>query len=339
IYEVRDVPGDQGGYVYLSWDASREDYFMGDLLTHYTLWRAIDPAPALSMVETGAALLVASPGDTPDTPGPVIRRQILGSEIYFWELVDSQDAYHRERYGKSVGTLFDSTAVSTEYHYFQVVAHTSDPTVYWESEPDSGYSVDNLAPCPPAMLAGEQSFVPEGLTLTWAPNIEIDLDGYAIYRGVGPGFTPGPGNLLTEPCDTFYFDGDWRWDIDYCYKVAAVDIHGNESEYTLLCSDDVTGDETSVPSASFLAQNVPNPFNPTTTIRFGLPRAVHVKLSVYNVKGELISTIFNQHMTEGRKEITWTAKDSRGQTVSSGIYFYRLVAGDFVQTKKMVLLR
>ncbi|UCF04129.1 MAG: FG-GAP repeat protein [bacterium] len=84
---------------------------------------------------------------------------------------------------------------------------------------------------------------------------------------------------------------------------------------------------------------IPNPFNPTTTIRFDLPRAVHVRLQVYNVKGELVSTIMDRHMTEGRKEATWNAQDDRGRTVASGIYFYRLVAGDFMQTKKMVLLQ
>lgn len=100
----------------------------------------------------------------------------------------------------------------------------------------------------------------------------------------------------------------------------------------------VTGDEQPVALQAYLTQNVPNPFNPTTMIRFDLPRAVHVKLCVYNVKGQLVSTIVDQHMTEGRKEIAWTAKDNRGRAVSSGIYFYRLVAGDYVQTRKMVLL-
>jgi fibro-slime domain-containing protein len=88
-----------------------------------------------------------------------------------------------------------------------------------------------------------------------------------------------------------------------------------------------------------LGPAVPNPFNPTTTIRFSLPRTMHVKLSVYNVKGELVSTLVDQHMTEGRKEVSWMAKDDRGRAVTSGIYFYCLVAGDFVQTKKMVLLK
>ena len=93
------------------------------------------------------------------------------------------------------------------------------------------------------------------------------------------------------------------------------------------------------PDAFALYQNVPNPFNPTTRIRFDLPQAVQVKLSIYNVKGELVSTIVDKHLSEGRKEVTWSAKDNRGRAVSSGIYFYRLVAGDFVQTKKIVLLR
>ena len=61
--------------------------------------------------------------------------------------------------------------------------------------------------------------------------------------------------------------------------------------------------------------------------------------NVQNIKGELVSTIIDQHLTAGRKDVTWSAKDNRGRSVSSGIYFYRLVAGDFVQTKKMVLLK
>jgi hypothetical protein len=88
-----------------------------------------------------------------------------------------------------------------------------------------------------------------------------------------------------------------------------------------------------------LYQNTPNPFNPATTVRFDLPHAAHVKLCVYNVKGELVATLVNRRMAEGRKEVSWAAKDNRGRPVSSGVYFYRLVAGEFVQTRKMLLLR
>jgi hypothetical protein len=98
-------------------------------------------------------------------------------------------------------------------------------------------------------------------------------------------------------------------------------------------------DHPEVSEAALLLQNYPNPFNPVTTIRFELPRAVHVGLRVYNVKGELVATLLDEHMTGGQKEIDWNAKDDRGAAVASGIYFYRLIAGDFEQTKKMALLR
>ncbi len=98
-------------------------------------------------------------------------------------------------------------------------------------------------------------------------------------------------------------------------------------------------DADEVPIRFTLNQNVPNPFNPTTIIRFCLSRATHVNLTVYNVKGELIATILDMHMTEGPKEVKWDATDERGRSVASGIYFYRLIADDFVQTRKMVLLK
>jgi hypothetical protein len=94
-----------------------------------------------------------------------------------------------------------------------------------------------------------------------------------------------------------------------------------------------------VPGPALLMQNYPNPFNPTTVIWFDLRRAAHVKLCVYNVKGELIATLVDDSLDAGLKEICWSARDDKGNSVASGIYFYRLVAGDHAQTRKMVLLR
>jgi hypothetical protein len=88
-----------------------------------------------------------------------------------------------------------------------------------------------------------------------------------------------------------------------------------------------------------LHQNSPNPFGSGTRISFDLPRPARVKLSVYNVQGELVSTILDEHMTEGHKSVTWDARDSRGAAAASGIYFYRLSAGRLAQTKKMLLMR
>jgi hypothetical protein len=271
----------------------------------------------------------------------IIRREIVASEPYYWtEVASVQSSSFVDTYSETVPTLFDSTESSAEYHYFQIIAHESEPTAFWISEIDSGYSVDNLAPCAPLCLAGEQSYMPEGLGLSWTPNVEIDLDLYRVYRGTDPGFTPGPGNLLTSQCDTSYFDSGWRWDGNYCYKVAAVDIHGNEGPYSSLCSDQITGtDEPQVPTASFLSQNHPNPFNPVTTIRFGIEKQVHVSLRIYDAAGRLVHILVDRSIEAGRYEAVWNGQDDAGRYVASGVYFYCLSAGDFEQTRKMVLLR
>ena len=357
ITGVRDIPGDEGGYVNLSWDASRLDIYPQSAIQEYTVWRAIDETAAMAMLDRGAllmesefdfmqmdngALALADEDKTiPTDERPVIRRSVLGSETYYWIHVSTIAASdYTDHYADVVATLFDSTATSSELHYFQVIAHESAPTGFWISSTDSGYSVDNLAPCPPLCLAGEQSYVPEGLTLTWAPNEEIDLDFYVIYRGLSDDFTPSPGNLIASPCDTMHFDGEWRWDDGYCYKVAAVDVHGNESEYALLCSDNITGEETPVtPLATYLEQNFPNPFNPSTRIAFGINEPGRVSLRIYDAAGRLVRTLINEEREAGVYSEAWNGRDNVGSAVASGIYFYNLTAGSFKETKKMVLLR
>ncbi|RJR27600.1 MAG: hypothetical protein C4574_05945 [Candidatus Latescibacterota bacterium] len=340
IYAARDVPGDQGGSVYLSWYAARADRFKTGDASYYSIWRAISPGAALLALDEGASFLRTLADLDPSRDGPVVRVQRVGSLEYFWELVDSQGASYKTAYGKPVATLFDSTGVCHEYHYFQVVAHSSDPFVFWESGVDSGRSVDNLAPAPLVGLAGEQTFEPAGLELSWRPNREGDLGGYAIYRGTSPDFVPGPENLIASTADTLFLDGDWSWSGGWYYKVAAVDVHGNEGGCALLGPDGVTGgDPPRAPAAGYLAQNVPNPFNPATRISFGLEAAAFVRLRVYDAAGRLVRALVEEARPAGHFTETWDGRDTRGAEVSSGVYFYRLEAGPFAETRKMVLLR
>ncbi|MBN1824697.1 MAG: carboxypeptidase regulatory-like domain-containing protein [Candidatus Eisenbacteria bacterium] len=95
----------------------------------------------------------------------------------------------------------------------------------------------------------------------------------------------------------------------------------------------------SLPKALALVGNVPNPFNPTTTIRFDLPKAGHVSLSVYDLAGRRVTTLVDRGMDAGSHDVIWTGLDSSGRSVASGIYFYRLEAENKTMTRKMVLLK
>lgn len=96
----------------------------------------------------------------------------------------------------------------------------------------------------------------------------------------------------------------------------------------------------SLPVQSFkLLSNYPNPFNPETMIRFQLPANSEVRLAVYSLTGRLVRTLVKGQRASGMHSVVWDATDDVGEPVSSGIYFYRLRAGDFVDTKRMLLLR
>ncbi len=96
---------------------------------------------------------------------------------------------------------------------------------------------------------------------------------------------------------------------------------------------------TTAPLSLTLFQNHPNPFNPTTTISFVLPSRTRASLSVFDVHGRLVKRLLEREMTAGFKEIVWDGRDESGVQVASGIYFYRLIAGKEVLTRKMVLLK
>ena len=94
-----------------------------------------------------------------------------------------------------------------------------------------------------------------------------------------------------------------------------------------------------LPTNFALDQNYPNPFNPSTTIRFALPRESNVKLVVYDMTGAVVKTVLNDVLGAGNKETVWDGTNNSGVKVATGMYIYRLQAGDFTATKKMLLLK
>ncbi len=98
-------------------------------------------------------------------------------------------------------------------------------------------------------------------------------------------------------------------------------------------------DNPNIPGTFTLFQNQPNPFNPITQISYYLPKACQVKLTVYNVLGQAVKVLYDGYQDAGMQNVTWDGKSANGNELSSGIYFYRLKAGDFNQTKKMSLMK
>ena len=94
-----------------------------------------------------------------------------------------------------------------------------------------------------------------------------------------------------------------------------------------------------IPIAYTLHQNYPNPFNPVTTLRYDLPENSLVNIIIYDLLGRQVKTLVNQTQNAGFKSIIWNATNNYGKPVSAGVYLYQIQAGEFVQTKKMVLLK
>jgi hypothetical protein len=94
-----------------------------------------------------------------------------------------------------------------------------------------------------------------------------------------------------------------------------------------------------LPEVYELHQNYPNPFNAKTTISFDLPYSSSVRVNIYNVLGQEIKEITNGFIEAGHHQVTWDGKNSDGEDVTSGVYFYRINAEDFNKTKKMLLVK
>jgi hypothetical protein len=138
-------------------------------------------------------------------------------------------------------------------------------------------------------------------------------------------------DLTNWPGGTFTVDLDVTWE-DNCGL-------GYNTTVQKAFDDLLTGAGDSPLTFNRLEQNIPNPFNPTTEIVYELEKAGHVELAIYDVAGKLVRTLINGHKPAGVDRAAWNGRDNNGRAVSSGVYFYRINAGEFKSTKRMVLLK
>jgi hypothetical protein len=441
ILAVKDVPGDEGGLLRIKLQASGNDKIAeaNNPITFYNVWRKMQQPFLMAASGDPDVHGVISPSDLLESmvmerksDGIRLSRELaaqLGFPPGEWESIGLHVARQYSVYYLTVVTLKDSTGSDPARETYIVTAHTRLPSQYFVSMPDSGYSVDNLAPGTPPGFAGRQSSAPPGLRLTWSPSPERDVAHYALYRGGSSDFVPGPGSKLLETAETCAFDGGWTSANEYFYKLSAVDRHGNESAAALLTPDEIVAtllqgfsaalreegveltwtvstigegctffvlrkdraedayrelssgalvrdglsfayrDESCEPGETYLYrveyaeaadrkllfetdgvsipplpltlyQNVPNPFNPSTTIRYYVPVESPVTLDVYDSTGRHVNRLIDREMKpRGMHQIQWSGRDTEGDGVASGIYFYRLQSGKKTISRKMVLLK
>ncbi len=218
-------------------------------------------------------------------------------------------------------------------HYYRVSSYYGD---YLSS---SSQNVSALVVPAPAgvMVAVDESSV----SLSWDA-VDIAEVSYVIERATDSLFTADVEEFTST--ENSFTDNSVEAEIEYFYRVSAVCCGGNSISFfsdivsAMLTVMDV--DPTaSIPDAYSLQQNYPNPFNPTTKIRYGLKENVYVSINIYNLMGKHIRSYINTVQDAGYKTILWNATDASGQPVPAGMYIYSITAGDFRQTRKMILLK
>ena len=181
-------------------------------------------------------------------------------------------------------------------------------------------------------MASFSASVNQGIvTLSWSTASETNNHGFEIQRSDANEFlTIGfvSGNGTTTEIHNYSFTDRYVIAGSYNYRLKQVDYNGTSS-YSEVINVDVT-----VPVQFELSQNYPNPFNPSTTINFSIPQSSVVTLKVFNTLGQEVNTLINQNMESGVHSISFDASE-----LNSGIYFYRLEAGQFSEVRKMTLIK
>ena len=307
ILSIADVGNDQGRQVRVRFQRSDQDATGATTpITDYEIFRRID------------APLLQSRRWTP--PGIAL--------LDGWDYVASLPAHGENIYSMIVPTLADSTiADGMHWSVFLVRAATAAPLTFFDSTPDSGYSLDNLAPSPPAGLAHAAG------QLSWSPAPEADFDYYTIYGSNAALFGAEATLLDRTSAPAFTVPGStYRY-----YFVTVSDFAGNEGAAASLDLGAAT--DALAPAPMVVLRAAPNPFNPTTVLSFDLQSPARVQLGVYRADGRLVRTLRHETMAAGVHRVTWDGKDARGIAVGSGAYIARLEAEGRTSSTPLRLIR
>ena len=237
------------------------------------------------------------------------------------------------------GTLQHSVTISSTITGLNI-ANEATFWIRWNSfdasGADDGIAVDDFEiglPLPVELTSFTSTVAGKKITLNWVTATEVDNYGFDVEKSTDNktftkiGFVAGAGNSNS---DKYYsFTDEVNALGKYYYRLKQVDTDGS-FEYSPV----LTVQQGSTPTKFALNQNYPNPFNPSTKISFALATDSDVKLTVFNVLGQEVATLVNGSLTAGTHSVDFNAAG-----LNSGLYFYKLQAGSFTATKKMMLTK
>jgi hypothetical protein len=232
--------------------------------------------------------------------------------------------------------------------YFDMVSDINGASLAWaatfNSEQDVYYSyIADTTIVPVELVSFSASLVANVVTLNWSTATELNNHGFEIERSTDKGnlpdgkagwrtigFREGKGTT-SEPQQYYY--SDKLSDIvssELYYRLKQIDFNGSFKYFP-----NAFGIEVEItPSVFSLSQNYPNPFNPVTKIEYSIPQSSNVIINVYDILGNEIETLVNEKKPAGNYKVEFTAAE-----LPSGVYFYKLQAGEYIEIKKMVLMK
>jgi hypothetical protein len=309
IRTMHDVPADQGRAVRITaWPSANDMAGASPVVTRYAVFRRIPPQ---------------SPGALTGRPAQ--------AELAGWDQVASYDAFNDTLYNVVVPTNADSNASGLHRDTYFVRAATGTPAVYYDSAPDSAYSVDDLAPPAPVALTAASS---AGVTaLAWSQPSTPDLASFRVYRGVAPDFALGAAAALADVASPAYRDAASS---GYWYKVTAIDVNGNESVPASVLANGTTGVGGGAGLGFALARPARVPLRGgALEASFTLPTDAPAALQLLDVSGRMVAAAPVRESTVGAH----TQVLARVSDLAPGVYLVRLTQAGRSLTQRVVVTR
>ena len=298
--------------------------------------------PSNSQTVVGNVNFENSSSDTSSTDVTILQYSENGVwVIYYIELYDSEGNV-TTHYTSELSSL----GFETELYVISSPVDDTDPTLtYFSLDPDTLNVNDGLIELNISLGAMDDlSGLSAGSVVFNSPSNSIVV-GNINYNG---NLTD---TLFTVIDNQQYEDlnevGNWQ-----VYYISVYDIIGNETTYytseldslgyeTGFFIEDALGNNkvALLPKRVTLYQNYPNPFNPFTTIDYDLLDDVMVKISIYDMNGNLVRNLLRENQTAGHRSVKWNATNQNGQPISAGVYLYSIEADGLIQTKKMIFLK